>query len=273
MASCIPDPKDKAASKEPQCQPVAFTAGNYTVTYDGRCVTKRKRTGVVPDGWYERVRIEDGVIVEASQTSNAMTVIENPCAARGGGEVGDGSVVLSPDQCNLSSVDLSGTLLTRLNVLNGPFMQVFGCGSPTSPLNIDVDINAVKSEVLAGGTNYTGCGIEIRDGVISSFVDPILNITSNNPGLQIIRNGCDIELAVTAIAGSVAYTRPWCKAGANGGLLLRGYGVVYRGTGTSATVALFGIADNDLSGAPQPPTTFPSIQEAISWVDSNLPPC
>lgn len=271
MATCLPDPQSNGSAAPASCAPVSFNAGNYTISYDGSCMSKRKRTGVVPDGWYERVRIEDGVIVEAQETSAEQVIIENPCAV--GGSSADGTVAVSPDLCNLSTMDSTGAILTRLGINSGSFMRLSGCGSMTSPIEIDVDINAVKSEVLAGGVNFNACGFDIRDGVVQSFLAPILNIRSNNPGLQIIRNGCDVELAVTSIAGSVVYTRPWCKAGSGGNMLLRGTGVVFRGTGTSATVALFGVSDNDLSGAPQPPASFSSVQEAISWVDSNLPPC
>ena len=221
------------------------------------------------DGWYERVRIQDGVIVEAQEFSEEQVVIENPCAV--GSTGGDGAVSVSQDACNLTAQDSAGALLTRLNYVYDQYLRVNGCGSLTAPLSLELDIGTVQAEILSGGINYSRCGFEIRDGVIRSWVDPITTLTSNNPNIQIIRNGCNAEIATTAIAMSVVYTRPWCtRTNPGDPPSMQGLGVVRRGAGNTAVVEIHYAFGRVTTGAPTPPSTFATVQEAVNWVDANL---
>lgn len=276
MATCPPDKCKLPALTQPKiekpCEPTSFDAGNYRISYDGRCVTKAKRPGAIPDGWYERVRIQDGTIVEAQESSTEQVIIENPCSSQNAGG-GAGVVTVSPDSCNLTSIDGSGALLSRLAYTFGPYLEVNGCGSPTAPLTMNLDFDLLRSDVLAGGTNLSACGIEITDGVVQAMPLPILNILSNNPNLQVLRDGCTVTLSVQAQAGSVVYTRAWCKRTAADVSVLRAVGQVFRGAGAGANVQLVFATEADASGAPVPPSSFASVQDAINWVDANLPPC
>lgn len=268
-SDCPPRPgstTENGGSATVACPPVSFDAGNYRVKYEAGCLTKEKRPAAIPDGWYSRVRIVDGVIVEAQEESGAQVIIENPCSVQNGGE--QGSVGVSIDACNLTTMDSSGLLNTRLYYSYDRFITMGGCGSPRSPLSMALDISSVRANVLAGGTNFNACGISIRDGVVLSMVNPITNIVSNNPALQISRDGCTVSLNVVAQATSVIYTRPWCQLGTGGQRIMRGTGVVLRGPGSTANVAIY-VASEGIT-APTPPASFQNVQEAINWLDANL---
>jgi len=252
------------------CPDVTFEAGNYTVKYSAGCLSKTKRASAVPDGWYERVRIVDGVIVEAQTDSTAQTIIENPCTAAGGADPGE--VTVSNDECNLTAMTSGNALLTTLQYSFDQYLNLTGCGSIGSPLRASIDYASLKSDILQGGVTYDGCGYRIVEGIVQSFVLPITSVVSNNPALQIVRNGCEVALNVAAAGGSVVYTRLWCKPG-TGGLLLRGAGQVLRGAGTTANVQLLGATQADLAGIPTVPTSFPNVQQAVAWLDANLPVC
>lgn len=274
MANCPPEPPcvlpplDDSCEKARTCAPISFDAGNYKVAYDGKCLTKSRRGNALADGWYEAVRIEDGVIVEAREFSGKQVVIENPCSNSSTGTTG--SVTVSADSCNLTALDSRGALLSRFSYLNGPYLQISGCGSMSSPLDVQLDFDSVKTDVLAGGLNFSGCGIEIANGLVTSFVTPITTIKSNNPALQITVDGCVATLNVASMAGSVVYMRPWC-GGTDGSM--KGFGVVFRGAGNTANVSVKANNASDQGSAPVPPSSFSSVQEAINWVDANLPSC
>lgn len=271
MATCPPEPckvvsDSTGTTPDAACPPISFDAGNYRIAYSGRCLTKQKRPDAVPDGWYSRVRIVDGVIVEAREESGQQVVIENPCSNAGG--TNDGLIGVSLDSCNLASITSDGLLNTRLFYSYDRFMTVGGCGSASSPLTFFIDVEGLRASILAGGANFTGCGISIENGVVTSFVQPITNIVSNNPALQIIRDGCTVTLNVTASATSIAYSRPWCRVGANGVRVMRGVGVVMRGGGNTANVVIYSASEGDTP--PTPPSSFQNVQEAINWVDANM---
>ena len=271
MATCPPEPckPTTAGSATPDvtsCPPLSFDAGNYSVKYNGKCLTKEKRPNAIKDGWYSRVRIVDGVIVEAQEQSGQQVVIENPCAAASSGN--DGSIGVSLDTCNLTMMTSDGLLNTRLFYVPDRFLTVSGCGSPSSPLVYSLDIAGIQASVLAGGTNFTGCGIDIKNGVVMSFTQPITNIVSNNPALQVIRDGCTISLNVTASSMSVVYSRPWCRVGTNGQRIFQGMAAVLRGAGNTANVIVYPVSEG--VAMPAIPSSFGNTQEAITWVDANM---
>ncbi|ETD72768.1 hypothetical protein V757_02180 [Pelistega indica] len=85
MSKCISKRK-KCEEKEtpvplPPCQEVAFCAGNYTISFDGRCLHKSPRAYQIPNGTYSTVTFEDGCIVGVGQVAPAQYTPNECCAS------------------------------------------------------------------------------------------------------------------------------------------------------------------------------------------------
>lgn len=242
------------------CAPMTFCSGNYTVTFNGQCLTKVKRTSFVEDGTYKNPTFvfQDGCITSVSEGTPSTTVLSGPCV--GGTNIPGTGVTTASTQCNLSSVNSAGQLLTTASLLALAPLSVTGCGSASQPWVITWD------GALAGGVNYSGCGTTIENGLITEFTPGITGISTTDPFLSVVRNGCDIEINLQGIVGkSVQYTRPLCCMSAAGVPRFLGMGVV-TAVGTTAKVS-FCWSYAEIPGYTPPPAIFTSVQAAVSWLD------
>lgn len=270
-APCAVSTPTPAALAKP-CESLSFSAGNYDVSYNGktRCMSK-VRNRSVPDGWYNSVRLVDGVIVEAQTVDEPVVQLQTACFG-GGGSSGLAGLTVSADACNLTK-QVDGKLLTQVFVDYGQYLSVTGCGTASNPLEIDVDFESIQSDALAGGLNYEGCGFRIENGLITAWVDPITSIqVADSEALSVATDGCDAVLKLQTQGGAVVYTRQGCVMDA-GVQRLRASGQVLRNGAVGAIVQVFPATAADAAGLPTPPSAFSTIAAAVAWLDSNLPGC
>lgn len=200
---CCPPTTGLSIPTPPPSAPVTFCTLNDCLTFEDGNLIKVPRVPPVVDGVYTNATITvSGGNVTAIASGNSVLYSEcDPC----GGTVPPPppvTITINPDPCNLTTMTGSG-LLSRFYAQNTSCLAVTGCGSLTSPLQINPIISPtpgnaltctpnglyVPSAATGGGVNYVGCGITINNGLITAIPLPY------QPVLEIVAEpGCDLTV-------------------------------------------------------------------------------
>lgn len=212
---CPPDQAPTIAST-----PIEWCAGNKILRWDNGRITERPRTSPILDGVYANatIEIQGGCIAAISEGTAIVYSACDPCVTPVVPPAPP-TVDLSGDSCNLTMFDGSGQLLTQLfAVPASACIALAGCGTSYSPLQVGLNLspdpgnslqcraNGLFASSLAAnaGVNFGGCGIVIQNGLITALplpFQPVLNITSTDGSLLVVRNGCTIDLSDSSIGG------------------------------------------------------------------------
>ena len=189
--------KPKRAA-ETSCPDAEFRVGNYQITYSLGCLRKTRVESALPNGWYNRVRIEDGQIVEVDNEETSTTLLPDLCLD----PLSTGDLTAPDMSCNLSRIS-SGQLMTRL-LLATPMpddpLWLDGCGTDAMP--VKANINPAKMREALGlreGMSLDACGVGIEHGVITRFPSQIVTgVINNAPGLLSvsINDQCQLVIGV-----------------------------------------------------------------------------
>lgn len=119
----------------PDCEPVSFCAGNYSVNFDGRCLHVEPNANPLPDGTYSTFTLEDGCIVGVGTAPLPEYTPSDCCAAPNTGGGSSQTLVISPDPSNILQLLPDG--LAVLPVFRGEEgIDVSGAGTATNPITI-----------------------------------------------------------------------------------------------------------------------------------------
>lgn len=265
-------PRDCAVEAKP-CPVVDFAAGNSDLHFDGRCLTK-KSVRSVPDGWYARVRLVEGQVVEAKRADGTVVTIESPCL--NDPTPSDPSDDADSDPCNLTSINPLGLLLTKLRYGDdGQYIQLSGCGTAAAPFKLLLQGSALRSDILGKrGVTFSHCGITVVKGVVTQFVPPITSVSSEVDNIVVTRTGCAVTLRTADVTDTVVYTRLACKMVGTQPMLRAHVQVVITATG-SARVRAIPLTAADAAGLPATGAGvgFATVKEAIAYVDATFPGC
>ncbi|HAX5209125.1 TPA: hypothetical protein JZG45_003977 [Escherichia coli] len=164
---CAPEPVE---SLPPLCDPfeVCLSFGR-SLSFDGACVRLNGQS-VIADGWYGEVHVVNGCIVDA-RASDIPVYTPPPCAPAatpcGDGD-GGGSVVLSPDAANLTTLT-GNQLLTKLYYGPNEGITVSGSGTCNDPLTFRVTASDDSGIFITSGSpdvlSIAGSGVQ-RDPYI-----------------------------------------------------------------------------------------------------------
>lgn len=189
------------------CPDLSFRVGNYDVSYRAGCLRRARRTDAIPDGWYNRVRVVDGQIVEVENNETRVTLLADLCSQPGDG-VG---YEAAPIGCNLTVVT-NNQIMTRLSTANveGRGVWLEGCGSDAMPLVVNFDANSLRNDmgIVDGGT-VEGCGFKFTNGIMQSFPGRVITGVINNApsvlNVEIDAN-CNLVISVPGVAadGTIA---------------------------------------------------------------------
>jgi hypothetical protein len=252
-------------TETPPCAPTSFCTGNYTITYDGQCLTKTLRTDAIPDGTYKNADLTfvNGCLTKVQEGTPSSTVLASPCTSTttpSGGNFG------ASGQCNLTSVSSSGQITTTATLEGVAPLFVTGCGSSAQPWVVSFDGESI------GGVNFDLCGTRIEGGIVKSFTPPITDIFTDDPNLQVDIVDCRAEIKVKGqLAKEIVYSRPVCCTGTDGKFYFLGMGSVTM-LGSGARVSFCWVN----GAAPQyspPPSVFTGPQAAVSWLDAMTVVC
>jgi hypothetical protein len=131
QVTCPPD-----ATKAPRvCESFEACVGNFTLAYDGECMTVTPRADPIPDGTWGLMTFVDGCIVRVDPAPVPSYTPDDCCAPASSDINPPAAVMVSPDPCNLTSLTPAG-LLTLLSVRQGAGVKITGCGTTTDPLTI-----------------------------------------------------------------------------------------------------------------------------------------
>ena len=197
------------ATATPSCPDLTFQVGNYDISYRAGCLRRARRTDAIPDGWYNRVRIEDGQIVEVENDQTRTTLLPDLCSTPDDG-VG---YEAAPIGCNLTVV-ANNQIMTRLSTANveGRGVWLEGCGSDNQPLVVNIDSNSLRSDmgIVPGGT-VEGCGFSFFNGIMQSFPGRIITGVINNAPSVLnveIDENCNLVISVPGVAPDGSMDRP-----------------------------------------------------------------
>lgn len=166
-ARCAPEPVE---SLPPLCDPfeVCLSFGR-SLSFDGACVRLNGQS-VIADGWYGEVHVVNGCIVDARQ-ADIPVYTPPPCAPAAtpcGEDDGGGSVVLSPDVANLTTLT-GNQLLTKLYYGPNEGITVSGSGTRNDPLMFRVTASDDSGVFITSGSpdvlSIAGSGVQ-RDPYI-----------------------------------------------------------------------------------------------------------
>ena len=208
--ACPPKPKPlpvdtcrllrpKASEQSQSCPDAQFRVGNYDITYSLGCLKKTRTTNPIPDGWYNRVRIEDGQIVEVDNAETNTTLLPDLCMT----QMGNGVDLETPQtQSNLSQIS-ANQLLTRLLLAQpGPEDSVWleGTGTQGFPLKVNINLDRLKIALgLDGGVTVDSCGLRIQNGAVTAFPSKIITgVVNNAPGVleAFVNDQCQLVISV-----------------------------------------------------------------------------
>lgn len=221
-----------------------------SLVYDGNC-WKVSGTPTVSDGWYDRVHVVNGCIVDAD-ISPLPVYVPPPCAptGSGGGGGGDTCGPLSPDPANLlvcNGTDLLGKLYFGTQV----GLTVSGYGTATSPLEFTVTSQAQQTYINTStpdAISLTGSGTLADAYIIGLKTSPLAAGTYNGitfdaygkaiaassiDGLTALTNGVGTTASVVAGVGKVDLANTGVTAG---NYLLGGYTVSYNLQGQATSI-------------------------------------
>jgi hypothetical protein len=255
------------------CPTLSFCSGNYTYTYEAGCLRRTARSSPIPDGWYARVRIQDGCIVEASEGPAPVTQLPSPCIQGDSGGGGGATPTLSPDTCNLTRF-AGGSLTTNLIANDSRYIIQSGCGTAASPFVMTLDVEQLREDVL-GDFSFNQCGIRIERGAVRAFVPPVTEIKVEPDSWgTVVRDGCSVTLRPRVLVGAQVYTRMFCCDETVAGsekTILGAMGAVYASTNGTAFVEICPV--DPVTTIPTIPNSFESIQKAVEWLDSATITC
>lgn len=198
--NCPPPPPGPQTQSPASATPATFCTLNQSVTVPDAVVTAR--VPAIADGIYSNATITvAGGCISAISSGNAVLYSEcDPCAGTTPTPP-PVTITVDPDPCNLTSNGPNG-LLSRLFTTNSSCMTISGCGTLTSPLQVNPIISPTPGNGLTctpnglyvaagggggGGVNYTGCGITVSNGLITALplpYQPVLEIAAE-PGCSI----------------------------------------------------------------------------------------
>lgn len=204
--------KPRAEQQSAACPDAEFRVGNYQITYSLGCVRKSRVSHPIPDGWYNRVRIEDGQIVDVDNEEDRVTLLPDMCVSQGAGSGGALQTTDSP--CNLSTIS-GNTLSTRI-VTNVPGPQdivwLDGCGSEGFPLKAGINVAMLREALgMSVGANVQSCGISIQGGSVVAFPNQVITGVRNlAQGVleAYIDENCQLVLAVPGYSPGTGSTTP-----------------------------------------------------------------
>lgn len=195
--------------------PVEWCAGNFTLRYKDGKVTKVPRTPTIADGVYTNaiVRMVGGCIAEISSGPNTVFSACDPCVDPPTPPPPAG-ITIDGSPCNLSTLSADG-LLTQLIPGASTCISLSGCGTTASPLVAQPVFSPDAGNALecrpnglyatggttGGGTNFSGCGIQITNGLVVALplpFQPILSLVSTDSSVIISRdpaNPCIVNLS------------------------------------------------------------------------------
>jgi hypothetical protein len=254
----------------PPCAPMSFCAGNYTITFDGQCLTKTRRANAIPDGTYKNadVSIEDGCITALSEGTPSSTVLAGPCTTTPGGGIGT-TPTIATGSCNLLS-DTGSGLQARAVLVAYPPLSVTGCGSAAQPWVMEFDGASI------GGVDVDSCGYKATGGIFTQWVDPVTNVINGDGSLLISKTGCSIQInSAATYTQKIIYSRPLCCTDTTGVPRFLGMGTVNAAVIDTApwndSAASIGFCWNSTTVPPAfvpPPALFSTRALAIAWLDA-----
>jgi hypothetical protein len=199
------------------CPATTWIAGpwRYTQSTTG-CVTREAVGAPIADGVYThpRITMQGGHLVAIESGASALAMVPALCAPNNLATAGPaGTIVLSADQCNLTTM-VGGRYLTKvaLTTPSGSPLTVTGCGTPASPFVLDVTLPGTTS-----GTSFVGPGITFANGIATAFSLPVMNVTvTPETRLQAAWNPLTGTVAITPTAGAdVKLPALLCDSAAN----------------------------------------------------------
>lgn len=181
------------------CPDAQFRVGNYDISYSLGCLKKTRTQYPIPNGWYNRVRIEDGQIVDVDNEEVSTTLLPDLCMS----QMDSGVDITTPQtSCNLSQ--LSGNvLLTRLLTATPNPQDIVwleGCGAEGLPLQAKINIDALRLALgLTTGVTVDSCGISIENGTVKQFPGRVITgVVNNAPGVleAYVDANCNLVISV-----------------------------------------------------------------------------
>lgn len=188
--------------------PVSWCAGNFTYTFDKGRVVTLPRLPAIADGVYPNATITmvGGCITSIAPGTNIVYSACDPCATPVTPPA-PSPIVIDGNSCNLTSDGMDG-LVTLLVTGNSNCIALNGCGTAASPLNATPIISTdagnslqcrgnglfVPDPSATTGVDFTGCGIQITNGLITALplpFAPILNLVSTDGTMLLTQSALD----------------------------------------------------------------------------------
>lgn len=258
--TCTPIKKEaeESTSATISCEPLSVCLGfGRSLLFDGQCWSLQGGPSI-PDGVYNSITIQNGCPVTATVVEETPYVLP-PCAPAAA-DCGDAtsSIVIAPGECNLSSLDAAGRLVTNVTLQAGSGVSISGCGSSQSPAvisatfdpsDIQVNISAGTSQYVTvdnpSGNNYIISHVE-HEGIAGTYgpytFDAAGHLTAyeaeeNSTGVQQIIVGPGLTLTDNNGVVTIQLSQIGIEPGT---YLLGGYNVIVdlNGRVTSVTPAI-----------------------------------
>lgn len=197
------------------CPDVQFRVGNYDITYSLGCLKKARTQNPIPDGWYNRVRIQDGQVVDVDNEEASTTLLPDLCIGQGG----DGVDLITPQtSCNLSQIS-GNALLTRLLLATpnpGDVVWLEGCGAEGFPLQARINIDMLKKALgLDAGVDVDSCGVQIVGGTVKAFPNRVITgVVNNASGIieAFVNSACQLVISVPGYNSGTGAATPSYEA-------------------------------------------------------------
>ena len=209
------------------CAPISYRdlGWDYIKSTDG-CTVRTRAAGVLPNGTYANATITllDGNITAVTAGANVIQSRVEPCSTAAGGATPAPTpttpITLSPDPCNLLTGSAANLLAFGHFDQAGRNISVNGCGTAGNPWMLSytggVGVTSLATTNLTytnvagavtlntSGANSNTCGYSIVDGVVKTWVQPVVAITAG-AGVSVATNAatCNVTVASTNQSRSV----------------------------------------------------------------------
>lgn len=262
------------------CPDTAFRVGNYDITYTAGCLRKARRQDGIPDGWYNRVRVADGQIVEVENDETRLAILPDLCQATGDAV----RYEAAPGTCNVVRVvgnQINARIITA-DVQPDDALWLEGCGSEYQPFKIAINPAKLKELLgLGAGTTSSQCGVRITNGVIEQFPPTVVTGVMNMaPGvLEAWIDGCTLVLAVPGVAPGGGQATPSyeidkpCQPGVSG--MRIGVFAGAQGQYFIRVINTYGTAEHPAPQVlvPQPAAIYETLSAAQAFLANAFPDC
>jgi hypothetical protein len=224
MSGCCDDAGNNGnGTVAPTIPPVTWCDLKRNYSFVNGRVVPSGRQDAVADGIYVNptITVQNGCIAAIQSGTSILYSECDPCAGGQPPPPTPTPIPIDGDGCNLAELTGNG-LLVKLVTAPSSCFAFQGCGTPISPLQVLPIISPDAGNTLqcranglfvptptnAGGVNFTGCGIQITNGIVTALplpFQPILDIQVDpSSSITVVRspgNPCLVTIGGGGLGG------------------------------------------------------------------------